>query len=66
MCVSFSSTAQNFIYSEQPGVEDTCDAYVTLGHCFGGTSHSALCHTFKCHNRIAHPHTYEYVHPALK
>ena len=31
----FCSSAQNFVYGEQPGFEATCDARVTLGHYFG-------------------------------
>ncbi|EDR03413.1 uncharacterized protein LACBIDRAFT_307224 [Laccaria bicolor S238N-H82] len=36
MCIFFRSTAQNFVYGEQPGFEAMCDAHVTLGHCFWG------------------------------
>ena len=36
----FCYTTQNFIYSEQPGLEATCDACVTLGLWFMKISHS--------------------------
>ena len=34
MDIFFCSSAQNFVYGEQPGFEATCDVRVTLGHCF--------------------------------